>query len=319
MQIRDEVIVSSRDNAEYVSSIERSLFVVCLDNGTPSTPKERFVTFVLDDNRNRWLDKTMNFIVTTNAETALLCEHSKIDGTALYGLGRAIVNAITNHPECTDPGSDIVSPESLKYLPVCMPNYLSSFVSDLRNQHLSAVSGWTLCNYTYRGYGANYLSKRELPPKAIFQVIIQLAARRHYGYSPNSMDVVSQRHFQGGRVDALNPTTSDMISFCDAAWDARVGTQERRKLLSAAVRSYARLLSLLTWCRGWWRHTTWLKEIALECGEEVPELFTDPVYMRTKGPQKVYTTFMDAGVSEVGQCWPEREVVFMSVNVAGER
>ncbi|RYP50467.1 hypothetical protein DL768_004019 [Monosporascus sp. mg162] len=315
-QARDEVITASTSNAAYVSAIEKSLFAVCLDDGSPLTPKERFATFVLDDNRNRWLDKTMTFIIATNAETSLLCEHSKIDGTALYGLGRTISSAIDKHIETSEsPYPVALASDDYVYLPACVPSRLSPLVDDLRAQHLSAVSGWALHSYTHKGYGVRYVRRKRLPPKSIFQVVIQAAVRRHFGYSPNSMDVISQRHFQGGRVDALNATTAEMIAFCDAAWDPQVDIKERGRLFSAAVRSHARLGSLLLWGRGWWRHTTWLKEVALESGEEVPALFTDPIYLRTKGPQKVYTTFMDAGVSEVGQCWSEREVLFMIVRV----
>ncbi|RYO86478.1 hypothetical protein DL763_006670 [Monosporascus cannonballus] len=261
-------------------------------------------------------NKTMTFIIGTNAETSLLCEHSKIDGTALYGLGRTISSAIDKHIETSEsPYPVALASDDYVYLPACVPSCLSPLVDDLRAQHLSAVSGWALHSYTHKGYGVRYVRRKRLPPKTIFQVVIQAAVRRHFGYSPNSMDVISQRHFQGGRVDALNATTAEMIAFCDAAWDPQLDIKERARLFSAAVRSHARLGSLLLWGRGWWRHTTWLKEVALESGEEVPALFTDPVYLRTKGPQKVYTTFMDAGVSEVGQCWLEREVLFMTVRV----
>ncbi len=81
--------------------------------------------------------------------------------------------------------------------------------------------------------------------------------------------------------------------------------KERRMMLSEAVRSHARLVSLVTWGRGWWRHTTLLAE-KLQPGEELPALLKDPVYLRVKWEPKAYTTFLDFGLKDVGQCWPDR-------------
>ncbi|KAI3331079.1 hypothetical protein F4824DRAFT_504496 [Ustulina deusta] len=51
----------------------------------------------------------------------------------------------------------------------------------------------------------------------------------------------------------------------------------------------------------------------LQSGEELPALLKDPVYLRVKWEPKAYTTFLDFGLKDVGQRWPDRDVLFMSV------
>jgi hypothetical protein len=133
------------------------------------------------------------------------------------------------------------------------------------------------------------------------------------------MEAISLRHFRGGRVDALNASTPEVGAFCDAAWDQLIDNEERRRLFLAAVRSHAKLTSMVTWGRGWWRHTTMLEEVALRMNIKVPTLFSCQNYVRAKAPQKLYTTFLESAVQQMGQCWPERQVLSTCVRVDENR
>lgn len=99
-------------NQEFISAIEKSLFAVCLeDTPAPHTANERGSYFLFDDNANRWLDKTVSFIVCTNGVSASFYEHAMVDGSTLNGLAQAInISIASGHPgqfpQSVDPGKD---------------------------------------------------------------------------------------------------------------------------------------------------------------------------------------------------------------------
>ena len=310
----------SSSNEQFVSTIERSLFTVCLEDESPDTPNERATAFLLDDNRNRWLDKTLSFIVEANGESAMFCEHSMVDGTTFIGIITALTNATVDHVELPDTAlsESLVPGIDFTYLPVILPGTLSPRISELRVAYVDAVKGYTLQNYTYDTYGAAYIRAQKLPPKSVFQVIIQLAVRLHFGYNPHTIDVVNQRHFQGGRLDSVNAATTEVVAFCTAAQHLSIGGKEHKQLLFDAVKSHARLVALLTRGRGWSRHLLGLREV-LEPGEEAPILLANPKYLRTKEKRMVYTNFLDAGLSEMGNCWADREAIWSCVRVFDDK
>lgn len=208
LQVREELIAFSPSNATFVSTIETSLFSVCLEDGSPTTPNERAEAFLLDVNRNRWLDKTLSFVVAANGESALFCDHAMVDGTHFVGIINAVKTATVDHVEDTSPDSseDLVSEARFTYLPVEIPVALSPKMLDHRASHIEAVIGYTLQNYTFEAYGALYLRERKLPPKTVFQLVVQVAVHQH-GVQP--------QYHRRGKPTTLPRQTSRLVERSD--------------------------------------------------------------------------------------------------------
>ncbi|KAI2467435.1 putative polyketide synthase [Annulohypoxylon bovei var. microspora] len=320
-RVRDELIAVSPENENFISTIEKSMFVVCLDDTSPTTAKERADCFLLDDNSNRWLDKTVSFVVCANGVLSMFCEHTMVDGTTFGGLIDAIKTRTAEHAQATTNGQltpitngKIVANDGFTYLPFVIPATLDEYITRLRSEHLAAHAGYGLCNYTHTAYGAGYLRAHKLPPKSVIQLVVQIAVRRLFGYNPSgAVDVISQRPFRGGRTDMIYIGTDEVAAFCAAAEDPTVGVAERRRLFLEAVKSHARLVTLSTRGRGWRWHLMALREM-LGPGEEPPELYEDVVYKRTS-ERPVCTSFTEFGLPETGRCQPKREDVWIGVQV----
>jgi hypothetical protein len=111
-----------------------------------------------------------------------------------------------------------------------------------------------------------------------------------------------QQQFVWGDFDSLKAQTREVSTFSNAASEPSQGhipPAELRRLLLEAARSHAKLVALSTRCRGWQRHVMALREV-MQDGEELPVLYRDPVYLRTK-ERKVLTSFGDSGYLEL--CW----------------
>ncbi|KAI0198106.1 polyketide synthase [Astrocystis sublimbata] len=318
---RKDIMSSSPENEEFISTIEKSLFAVCLDDGRPENSNERAACFLLDDNTNRWLDKTVSFIVCANGVSATWYEHAMVDGSAVYGMQQAISDATIDHVEAVGEtgacNSDMSStPRGVTYLPFSTTPELDAQMLRLRSEHVECMRPYSLRALDFTEYGAAYLRSQRVPPRTVFQLMIQVAVRLHYGYNPNSLDVASLRHFRLGRVETFNVQTAPVTAFCAAMVDASTSVAERQRLLAEAVKSHARLVALTTRGRSWARHLMALKEV-VEPGEEVPALYADPLFEKTK-ERKVFTSFGDSGCPELGTCWADKSALWIACEVADE-
>lgn len=186
------MIATSPINEEFISTIEKSLFAICLDDASPTTSNERSACFLFDDNSNRWLDKTVSFIICANGVSATWCQHAMIDGSTPDGLSQAISAATIDHVESPDVELTAISDlDSFRYVPFVSTPTIDAHISTLREQHLRSISSYSFRTHTHTTYGANYIRSHKLPPKTVFQLVLQVAVRRHFGYNPSSWDMVS--------------------------------------------------------------------------------------------------------------------------------
>lgn len=310
----------SENNYNFVQTIEGSLFIVNLEDTSPETATERASVFLLDDNSNRWLDKTLSFVVCANGVSAIWGEHTMVDGTTFGGLIKAL--ATTASEETYAPAESTTTHvraiDDLIHLPFTVPTSHSTYISTLREQHLSAHDGYSLANLTHTAYAARILRQHKLPPKTVIQLAIQIAVRRLFGYNPlGAVDVISQRSFRGGRTDMIYVMTPPVQAFCDAAEDSNVSGVQKRKLLVEAVKSHSMLVTQSTRGRGFRWHLMALREM-LQHGEEAPELYSGGLYHKAS-KRPVCTSFTEFGLPEMGRCQPLKTDVWVGVQVFDER
>lgn len=79
--LRKELISSSEKNQQSLDIIERAVFVVCLDDVKPVTKDEISKFCWVGDGRNRFFDKSLQFIIFDNGKAGFNGEHSMMDAT----------------------------------------------------------------------------------------------------------------------------------------------------------------------------------------------------------------------------------------------
>ena len=81
IQAREVLWKASPVNQASLESIESSALMLCLDDTKPLTREEVGRALWHGDGRNRWFDKTLQFIVFDNAKAGFLGEHALMDAT----------------------------------------------------------------------------------------------------------------------------------------------------------------------------------------------------------------------------------------------
>ena len=85
----------SKENANYIRTIEKSAFVVCLDDGSPETAEERGRHFQFADGSNRWNDKPIEYVITANGVSGIVGDHTGLDAGTILDLNQEISERIT--------------------------------------------------------------------------------------------------------------------------------------------------------------------------------------------------------------------------------
>ncbi|KAF1995549.1 hypothetical protein P154DRAFT_610722 [Amniculicola lignicola CBS 123094] len=313
-----ELLEVDEHNRECISAIEAALFIICLDDGAPETSEERVSHFLLDDNRNRWNDKTLSLIVCENGVSAFWCEHSMIDGTTLDQLCHSINRALIEDGEQPDVDSVVVGErQDYSFHSFILSPRVEEQIISVSQDYQASILGIDFTTIDV-SFGEHYLREHKLAPKGALQAIISLAVCTHFGYSPASYEAVSLRSFFLGRMDIYQVHTAEMDAFVStAASPNSVPETKLLSLLRLAVSAHAAGIANASRGRGWDRHLCALRAV-LQPGEDEPALFRDALYTKTR-PRKVFVSFSAMGIPEWGSVWRDREALWIGVEMLVDR
>jgi carnitine O-acetyltransferase len=83
---RAQLIAFHPKNKEHLDIIETAAFVLCLDDSKPISREELSVACWHGDGRNRFFDKSIQFIVFDNGKAGFNGEHSNMEATITHRL-----------------------------------------------------------------------------------------------------------------------------------------------------------------------------------------------------------------------------------------
>ena len=328
VQIRPRIKAINDANQELIQMIEASAFIVCLDGGLPSTPTERSNHFLWGDVRNRWNDKPLQFAVCENGVSAYVCEHALVDGTTLRKLSNPIKQAIKDYV----PTAHLVHSPQIAMVPP-LEEYTFTSNADIDKQierveqrFYSSICKTEYVHFSCSSFGGSFLRLHNCAAKTGYQLVIQLASLHYFGYNPPSWETITMRTFDKGRVDIIQTVLPEVADFCTAMRSASSSStntnlpQTRlRELFHKAAKAHTNAVTRISRGRGFAHHLYALQEVRNE-GEEVPSLFKDTMYSKTR-PGKIMTDCVDweDAISEGGYVMPDPEHVWVHYQVDEER
>ncbi|KAM0377373.1 hypothetical protein ACHAPY_002188 [Fusarium culmorum] len=316
---RQTLLALDSRNKAYFETIEAAVFVMCLDDNSPVTRADRVRYGYIGDSFNRWHDKCTQIIVTANGRSATIFEHSMIDLMTVSQLSQRLQNAInTLDPQTVEAsnGSSSVDPTCLEEISLVMTQDIDSHIETLRHDYLAITSTKQYVPHFINGFGKTLLLDSSAPIKATVDLTIQLASRLYFGYLPASWETVSTAHFHLGRPEIVQVVLKSVMDFCDAALDESVPRAEARAKLLQAARECNAQIAKGTEGRNYFRLMDVIEVMSQDQkDEEIPELFSDPVWKRGY-PQLIMQTMVETKISEdPGFTMPHPESVWMSYTV----
>ncbi|CAG8487063.1 10864_t:CDS:2 [Paraglomus brasilianum] len=267
-------------HAANLEKIESSAFAICLDDSTPVTRDELSYACWAGDGRNRFFDKSLQFIIFDNGKAGFNGEHSSMDGTPTCRLNDYVCSVLYN--DKISHGSPTVRPN----LPTPSQlhfTFTPALVTAIRSAECNfdrLVSEHDLRVCAYEEYGKNTIKKLKLSPDAYAQMVIQLAYYKMYGTVRATYESAQTRKFQHGRTEVCRTTSVDSARWVKAMENPDVPIEEKAALGRKAIAAHVKYMSEAVEGFGCDRLLFGLRML-LKPDEPKPSIFTDPTYAKS--------------------------------------
>ncbi|KAL4863047.1 hypothetical protein BDV12DRAFT_189959 [Aspergillus spectabilis] len=311
MELNDE-------NNSYIQTIEKSAFVICLDDGNPNTAEERGYHFHFGDGSNRWYDKPVEYIIAANGASGILGDHTAIDAGTVHELNLEIAECIQSYQKSRS--LHIPTTTSTKIAEITHTTLPAPIQKRIQTIHTNYSAATTCREHRYPPplpYGSTLMKTHKIPPNSAFQLLVQLAARYYFTTTPPCWETVLQSNFAQGRVEINQVVTTQVATFLSAATNDTLPIGTVKKLFIDAARAHSASVMACTRAGGSDRFLSMLREIVEE-GEEEPGLFQDPVYKRVR-PRKFISNCFTTGMAENGCVLREEDGVWLHFEVGDEQ
>lgn len=277
---RDKLIKADPKNAELLKKIESAVFVVCLDDSSPATRDEVSHACWVGDGRNRFYDKSLQFVVFDNGKAGFLGEHSSMDGTPTSRMNDYILTQLSlnkvDHGSA-NASSSLPQPHELKFK---LNNDLNKAIDSAGKAFDDLVGKHELRTLAYTAYGKNSIKKFKLSPDAYVQMVIQLAYYKMNGKPCATYESAQTRKFRNGRTEVCRTLSSDSLAWTQAMEDNSTPAEKKVELLKKAIDSHVRYMADAVEGRGVDRHLLGLR-MSIRPNEPKPSIFADPAYSRS--------------------------------------
>jgi acyl transferase domain-containing protein/NADPH:quinone reductase-like Zn-dependent oxidoreductase len=358
----DEFIEHSHENAAYIQAIQTSAFIICLDDGAPETPEQRARQLHFGDGSNRWFDKSVQYVVFANGISGSLADHTGLDAPTVQAVNMEIAAAI-REDQATINGTNGTNGHGLsaiaarRAIPLAkisharFPN-LENSIARVRESYDSIISRRRHF-FTTLSFGSSLMRAHKIPPASGIQLIVQLAARYFFDYSPACWETVLQTSFRHGRVEINQVVSMEALEWIRAMLDAdsddiaaaavaavsaspaaaangtaphsfttAAGTDLsalKHAYIIAARRHTSNVLAV-TRSGGSDRYLALLQEMSKLPASATPNpaLYLDPVYQRSR-PRKLMSSNFSTGMAENGCVQADEDSVWSHFEFGAER
>lgn len=266
-----------KDNAAALEDIEKSSFVICLDDGSPATYEERARQYWHGNGLNRYYDKPLHFIVCENGSSGFLGEHSMMDGTPTHRLNDYVCDVIKK--QTVDHGSSTAqsSLPEVAEIKFKTSSEIQQHIEAAKAQFKDLADNHDLRVMNYQGYGKNLIKKFKSSPDSFVQMVIQLAYYKMYAVSRPTYESAATRRFQHGRTETCRSVSTESVKFCEAMQSSSASIKEQIAAFRAAIASHGEYINAASGGFGVDRHLFGLKQF-LPKGAEVPAIYKDPAF-----------------------------------------
>jgi carnitine O-acetyltransferase len=214
-------MLKSPINKASLDTIETATMVLCLDDSKPITRKEASRACWHGDGRNRFFDKSLQFIVFDNGKAGFNGEHSMMDATPTSRLCDFICEGLDKGTLDLGSPSSASLPTPLKLDFDLKPPVLDaidkaevSFDALIATQDLTPV----FCPQ----YGKGLIKKFGVSPDAFAQMVLQLAYYKKNGVCAATYESAQTKKFKWGRTETCRSVSNESVAWVKAMQDPKL-------------------------------------------------------------------------------------------------
>jgi carnitine O-acetyltransferase len=220
----------SLGNEAALSTIEDALFVVALEDLTPSSDLEACDQLLHGDSANRFFDKAVTFVVFADGRAGINVEHCELDGTTILAFVDAVLAASSTGVAQGEPAFWPVIFTLDDELRASIRSAAAEFAAYARATFTRAV--------TFTGFGSDRAKQLGMSPDAFVQAAYQLAHRRAKGLTGATYESIATRQYQNGRTEAMRVVTPEVLEFVAVLDDPEAGPEARAAAFRACAAAH---------------------------------------------------------------------------------
>ncbi|XP_068176522.1 carnitine O-acetyltransferase-like [Antennarius striatus] len=275
-------LIKDKTNRESVSTIESSIFTVCLDGAMPPVSHHKYHQMVHGggsqwNSGNRWFDKSLQVIVGEDGTCGINCCHTLFDGTVSVTVCDHSVSMMKKPDVMQSPSEPLPMPQKLHF------NITPAIKKDIdeAKQHMDTLAhNLDVSDSVFNHFGKNALKVLKVSPDAFIQMAIQLAYYRIHRQCCPTAEAVSLRRFRNGRITTINSNTSTSDSFVKAFDNPEIKKSEKVDLMKKAMEAHSWYGMMASHGRAVRTHLLRLKSLAAEENITTPGIFTDSSFFK---------------------------------------
>ncbi|KAM6411835.1 LOW QUALITY PROTEIN: peroxisomal carnitine O-octanoyltransferase [Pluvialis apricaria] len=305
-ELREYLIDLDPKNLNFWKKIQRSLFVVCLDDSSPHATPEDYTEVKLGltgDPTVRWGDnKSYNSSIFSNGTCSAFCDHSPFDAMALITMLAYVEKKILENEgkwKGSDKVRDIPWPEELAFT---VDQKIINEIGLTKEWYYKKVSDLHLVNYAFTSFGKALIRKKKLHPDTFVQLALQLAYYKCHGRPGCCYETAMTRRFYHGRTETIRSCTMEAVEWCKSMLDPSDSTYERLQLMHKAFAKHNKMRKECENGKGFDRHLLGLLLIAQEQGLPAPELYADKAFTASGGGGNFVLSTSLTGYTRFGGC-----------------
>lgn len=271
-------------NMRNLELVESAAFVFVLDESCPANYEELLWEGLCGDTTNRWADKSMTGIMTRNGYGVTNNDHTPYDAMVSVMVGH-YQHLLLSHMGGRWNGvrgvrAGLTPPTLLKF---DLDAKLVEGISAAKETSRAYTSSVSARPFFFTEYGRDFLRPSRLHPDSYVQMALQLSYYRLHGRPAPTYETASTRQFYHGRTETIRSCTTEAISWARSMLDPKATTSERRRKLETAIARHNELRERCENNQGVDRHLMGLYLTAIEEGQEIPTIFTDPAFAKSGG------------------------------------
>ncbi|KAL7750452.1 Carnitine O-acetyltransferase mitochondrial [Sorochytrium milnesiophthora] len=274
---RAALIAADPKNERALKAIESSLFLVCLDDQSPVTREEVGRLLWHGDGRNRFFDKSLQFIVFENGKAGFNGEHSMMDATPTGRLCEWVLTSLdqgrVDHGTPTST-AQLSRPQRLEFT---LTPTLRDAIAEAQKGFDAVVDAHELQVLAFDGYGKGLMKKFGMSPDGYVQMALQLAYYKMYGVCRPTYESAQTRKYAYGRTETGRSVSNESVAWVKAMESADGSNEEKAALLKKAIAYHGKYMADASVGKGVDRHLLGLR-LLLGPNDPKPSIFSDPAY-----------------------------------------
>jgi len=209
-----------------LEAFEKAVFVLCLDDETPTSLSEEGKQYLCGNGSNRWSDKSFNLVITPNGKAGIHVEHSWGDAPTLAHIlewvstsdevrewydEKGDIKPCNEDLQAQEKGNFRVFPaERIRFT---IDSVLRNLIEGAHATYQGEIDNLDLDIGSFTKYGKGVCKKAQCSPDGWLQMAMQLAYYRDQGHFDLTYESSMTRLFKLGRTETIRSVSAESKAF----------------------------------------------------------------------------------------------------------